>query len=113
MSKGRQGQGEYSEEAFWDKVGRYASQIGRAVLKPVLILYYTLQKPEVPVWAKTVIIGALAYFILPFDVVPDVIPGVGYSDDAGVLASAIGTVAAYIDDDVKARAQATVDSLLG
>lgn len=105
--------GEYSNEAFWDKVRRFRVRAGRAVLMPVLLLIYKLQKSEVPAWAKTVIIGALAYFILPIDAIPDVLPGVGFTDDAAVIAGAVATVAAYIDDEVKARARATVHRLLG
>jgi uncharacterized membrane protein YkvA (DUF1232 family) len=48
-----------------------------------------------------VIYGALAYFVLPTDAIPDVIPVVGFSDDLGALAAAMGTVALYVDDNVK------------
>jgi uncharacterized membrane protein YkvA (DUF1232 family) len=113
MSRAGDGSHEYSDSSFWDKVTRFAAAAGRAVLYPALLLYYAMQRPETPAWAKAVIVGALAYFISPVDAIPDVIPVAGYTDDAGVLAAAIGTVAAYIDDGVKAKARATVDRLLG
>ncbi|MGJ3196969.1 DUF1232 domain-containing protein [Peribacillus castrilensis] len=43
-------------------------------------MFYTLQKPTTPAWAKTVIVGALGYFILPIDLIPDLIPG-GYTEE--------------------------------
>jgi uncharacterized membrane protein YkvA (DUF1232 family) len=54
-------------------------------------------------WARTRIYGALAYFVLPFDAVPDFLPGAGYADDLGVLAFALFTVASYVDADVRRR----------
>ena len=112
---GRSGPGsrKYSDRSFWSKVTRFASAAGRAVIYHALLLYYAMQRPDTPAWAKTVIIGALVYFISPVDAIPDVIPLAGYTDDAGVLAAAISTVAMYIDDDVKAQARDTTDRLFG
>ena len=71
----------------------------------VLLLYYTLQKPEVPKKTKAVIIGALGYFILPVDLIPDMMLGVGFTDDLGALGIALFQVAMYIDDDIKLKAK--------
>lgn len=68
-------------------------------------LYYALDNPETPAWAKTAIYGALAYFISPIDAIPDIIPVVGYSDDLGVLVAAVGTVSMYITKEVKKKAK--------
>ena len=95
----------YSEESFWDKVVGYAKAAGHEVIEKALWLYYAAQKPSTPVWAKTVVYGALGYFIMPFDVIPDITPVVGYVDDLGVLAAAVGTVSMYIDEDVKETAR--------
>jgi len=94
----------YSEIGFWTKLGRFALAAGREVVEKALWLYYAAQRPETPVWAKTVVFGALAYFISPVDAIPDVVPVLGYSDDLATLAAAVSTVAAYIDDTVKAKA---------
>ena len=50
--------------------------------------------------------GALGYFISPFDAIPDMTPVIGYVDDLGVLTMALATVAAYISDDIKSKAKA-------
>lgn len=96
---------EYSEENFWGKLGEYAVTAGAEVVEKALFLYYAYLEPATPVWAKTAIIGALGYFILPLDAIPDIIPVVGYSDDLGVLVMAVGTVTAYITPEVKKKAK--------
>ena len=71
------------------------------MIEKALWLYYAAQQPDTPKWAKTVIYGALAYFVLPVDAVPDAIPLAGFTDDLGALAAALATVAAYVTDEVK------------
>lgn len=67
----------------------------------VLLLYYTLQKDTVPMKTKGIILGALGYFILPLDLIPDAIPVIGYADDLGTLGIALMQVVMYIDQDIK------------
>jgi len=96
---------DYSENSFWEKVKSFALVAGKEVIERALQLYYAMQAPATPVWAKTVIIAALGYFISPVDAIPDIIPVVGYADDLGVLVAAFATVATYITDDIKAKAE--------
>jgi uncharacterized membrane protein YkvA (DUF1232 family) len=93
---------EYSEDGFWGKLVRFAKTAGKDVIEKALWLYYAAENPKTPTWAKTVIYGALGYFIFPVDSIPDIAPLVGYADDLGVLASAAAAVSLYINDDVKA-----------
>jgi uncharacterized membrane protein YkvA (DUF1232 family) len=86
---------------------------GRKTLLTALTLFYCLQDRDTPTWAKGVIIGALGYLVLPTDLVPDMIPGVGYGDDWGALVAALGTVAAYIKDEHKDKASIQVERLFG
>ncbi len=95
----------YSENGFWDKLKVYARQAGRELVEKALLLFYAAQRPEVPVWARSIIYGALGYFILPADAIPDLTPLVGYSDDLGALALALATVAAHINDEVRTKTQ--------
>ncbi len=96
----------FSDDSFWNKLLHCAKAAGREVVELALQLYYTLQSPGTPTWAKTVIVGALGYLISPVDAIPDVIPVIGFTDDLGVLMAAIGTVATYITEGIKARATA-------
>lgn len=89
----------YSDDGFWDKVKNYAKKAGKGVLEPALKMYFAAKDSDTPTWAKTTIFGALGYFIFPIDVIPDLAPIVGYSDDLGVLAAAISSVAAHIKDE--------------
>lgn len=106
MSNVRQGQNSdaYSEDDFWLKLKQFASKAGREVIDNALCLYYAAQRPDTPKWAKTVIFGALAYFIAPLDAIADLTPMVGFTDDLGVLAAALAMVSMYVDDDVEQQA---------
>ena len=99
---------QYSEESFWTKLRNYALSAGQALVENALSLYYCALDPETPAWAKSIIYGALAYFILPLDAIPDTIPLVGYSDDVGVLAAALGAVASHLKDIHIERARQTL-----
>lgn len=104
---------EYSESSFWDKVKKFATKAGSKVVYTALKLYYTLQSTETPGWAKTVILGALGYFISPIDVIPDPTPIVGFADDLGVLVSAAATVVTSITPAIKAQAKAKAEEWFG
>lgn len=95
---------DFDDGSFWDKVKNFALKAGKEVIEKALWLYYAAQQPNTPVWAKTVIYGALAYFVLPVDAVPDAIPVAGFTDDLGALAAALGTVSMYVTDQVKTMA---------
>ena len=103
----------YSEKSFWEKLTRHARAAGEEIVERALQLHYAMQKPEMPAWAKAAIYGALGYFIVPLDAVPDIVPSAGYVDDLGVLAFAFATVARYIDDDVRAKAKAKLRAWFG
>ncbi len=105
MDQEQQGFGkDYSEDSFWGKIKKYAKAAGVEVIEKALQLYYALQNANTPAWAKTVIVGALGYFISPIDAIPDITPLIGYGDDLGVLAAAIAMVSTHITDDIKEKA---------
>lgn len=94
----------FDDGSFWNKVKNFALKAGKEVIEKALWLYYAAQQPNTPAWAKTVIYGALAYFVLPVDAVPDAIPVAGFTDDLGALAAALGTVSMYVTAQVKTMA---------
>jgi len=96
---------QYSEDKFFSKIKKVWIKAGRDVIKKALCLFYVLQKPEVPFHAKQIVISALAYFVCPIDMIPDVLVPLGYTDDLAVLSGAFLTVAMYIDQPVKMQAE--------
>jgi uncharacterized membrane protein YkvA (DUF1232 family) len=83
---------------LWSKLAQIAQKAGDKIVVTALILFHCLQDKDTPAWARTVIIGALGYLILPADMVPDIIPGAGLTDDWGALVAALGTISMYIKD---------------
>ena len=95
----------YSDASFWQKLQRFARVAGREIVLKALYLYYAMQSPEMPAWARTVVLGALGYFILPTDAIPDVLPGIGFTDDLGALAAALAVVITHVTPEVRAKAK--------
>ena len=61
----------------------------------VLFLWEQAKSPEVPLRLKLVIVGALLYLVLPIDIVPDTIPGIGLLDDLSVILTVFPEVSKY------------------
>ena len=95
---------------FWPKLKRVARRV--PFVDELLAAYYCTIDPKTPLQAKAILMGALAYFVLPIDVIPDFIVGFGYTDDAAVLYAAIRSVSRYITDDQRARAKETLKRTL-
>ena len=104
----------YSDNRFWKKVERVAKKVGATVLLPVFTLYYMLQDDKVPLQHKTYIVGALGYFILPIDLIPDgILPVIGFTDDIAVMTLVLKLVKDSITPEIKARANARVSEIIG
>jgi uncharacterized membrane protein YkvA (DUF1232 family) len=86
----------YDEASLWRKVGRFARRAGREVIAKVLVLHFCLKDPDTPRWARRVIMGALAYFVIPIDAIPDIAPFAGFVDDFGILVVALAMVVTHI-----------------
>lgn len=103
----------YSESGLWDKIRKNIAKIGVKVIYQALLLYYVAQAPNCPSKIKAGIIGALGYLISPIDLIPDIMPGIGYADDAAAIATAVALAQIYITDEIKAQAKAKIADLLG
>ena len=79
---------------FWSKAKRVAARLPFA--QDLLSAYYRAFDRATPLQVKAALLGALAYFVLPVDLLPDVLPALGYADDAAVLATALRLVASHI-----------------
>jgi uncharacterized membrane protein YkvA (DUF1232 family) len=105
--------GVMDEKSFWDKLRKSGVKAGREVFEKALILYYVMDDPDVPTWAKVTAGSALAYLVMPFDAIPDAIPVVGFSDDLVAIVSALATIAACITKEHRAKAKAKTEEWFG
>ncbi len=87
---------------FWDKFKRVARRIPFA--EDLLAAYYCAMDGRTPLRVRTMLFGALAYFIVPMDAIPDMIAGLGFTDDAAVLAAVIALVSRHIQPRHRAAA---------
>jgi uncharacterized membrane protein YkvA (DUF1232 family) len=79
---------------FWRKCRRVAARLPFA--QELLAAYYCAFDRDTPLHVKAALIGTLAYFVLPADLIPDFLPALGYADDAASLAATMRLVAAHI-----------------
>ncbi len=89
--------------SFWRKLRRLAAQLPFA--EDLLAAYYCAFDRDTPMQVKAALVGALAYFVLPFDVIPDMMPLLGFADDAAVLATALRLVAGHMKPAHRAAAK--------
>ncbi len=82
------------ERGFWKKLIRVGAFIPFS--EDLVAAYYCARDPKTPTRVRGVLIAALAYFVMPVDVVPDFIAALGFTDDATVLATAISIVSTHV-----------------
>lgn len=95
----------YDENSFFDKILTYGKKAGIKVVFAALLLFYAVKSDKMPLKDKAIVFGALGYFILPIDLIPDFIPVIGYGDDFAVLYATMRMIAGYIDAPVIADAK--------
>jgi len=91
---------------FWIKFKQVVAKLPFA--EDLLAAYYCAFDRETPRHVQAALLGALAYFILPFDFMPDMLPILGFTDDAAVLATAIRMVASHITTEHREAARAAL-----
>ena len=94
---------------FWNKLRRLGARLPFA--EDLLAAYYCAFDRDTPFQVKAALVGALAYFVLPFDAVPDFLPVLGFADDAAVLATALRLVASHIRPVHRETARRTLRDL--
>jgi uncharacterized membrane protein YkvA (DUF1232 family) len=97
--------------SFWRKLRATVASLPFA--EDLLAAHYCAFDRQTPLQVKAVLVGAIAYFVLPTDLIPDYIPVIGYTDDAAVLAAAIKLVASHITLDHREAARRTLVRLRG
>jgi len=102
---------EISIDKFQKKLKASARELGVRSVYTILLLFYAYKEKDTPSWARGIVVAALAYFVNPFDSIPDLTPIVGYSDDIGILSFALVTIAGYINMEVKINARKKIKAL--
>jgi uncharacterized membrane protein YkvA (DUF1232 family) len=96
------------QTGFWPKIKQVARRVPFA--EDAVAGWYAANDPATPSWVRATLIGALAYFVMPFDAVPDVFALLGYADDAAVLLAAVKAVGSHITQGHRGRARRWLDS---
>ncbi len=96
---------------FWRKVRRVVGRV--PFLDSALAAYFCATDPLTPVHVKAVLMGAVAYFVVPIDMIPDFIVGPGFIDDGAVLSLAVATVRRHITPAHRARGRRALGEAAG
>jgi uncharacterized membrane protein YkvA (DUF1232 family) len=96
-------------ERFWSKLRSSVARVPFA--EDAVASYYCATDPSTPTKTKAILLGALAYFVMPVDAVPDFVALLGFTDDAALLMAAIQTVRAHMRPDHYDRARETLARL--
>lgn len=95
------------ERSFWKKLVRVAGHVPFA--EDLAAAYFCAVDPATPARVKGLLFAALAYFVTPTDAIPDFVAGLGFTDDAAVLAAAIALVSRHIKPRHRERARAVLE----
>ena len=94
------------EKGFWSKVRRTLGRV--PFVEEAVAAYYCAIDRETPIQVKAILMGALAYFVMPADMIPDFIAWLGFADDAAVLAMAVRSVEPHIKERHRSKARAII-----
>jgi uncharacterized membrane protein YkvA (DUF1232 family) len=95
---------------FWSKLRRFAGQV--PFVEDLVAGYYCALDPATPMHVRGMLLAAIAYFILPFDFIPDFIAGLGFADDAALVTAVLALVSAHITPTHRAAAARALDKEL-
>lgn len=101
------------DKKFWQKLMSFGKKMGEKTAYTSILLYYAAKSPDVPKSTKMIIVGAIAYLIMPLDLIPDFIPVVGFADDSAIIAGAVYKVFSHIDDNMKRQAKEKLGEIFG
>ena len=99
------------ERRFWRKVRRVMARVPFA--EDLLAAYFCAMDRNTPTYVRGVLLGALAYFVLPADMIPDVLAPLGFTDDASVIAAAIAAVGSHLQPRHRDQARGRLEKLAG
>lgn len=92
---------------FWGKLKRVAGNV--PFVDDLVAAYFCAMDPATPMRVRGMLLAALAYFIMPIDVIPDIVVGLGFADDMALLTAVVGLVSANITPVHRAAAARALD----
>ncbi|MHB9958632.1 YkvA family protein [Vibrio campbellii] len=99
------------EKTFWRKMKNSVKKAGEEIAVMGIKSWLAMADSNTSVRHKAILGGALAYFVLPTDMVPDVLAGVGFTDDMAALTLAVNSVGNAITDEHEAQAREKLSSM--
>ena len=103
----------FSDAQLSVKLGKVAKKVGSVILYPVLLLYNMYKSPSTSSKDKLMIIAPLAYFILPIDLIPDMILGLGYADDGIAVMAALKAITSSMTPEIIEQTKLMHKNLIG
>lgn len=94
----------YNEQDLWQKFRALPKNAAAQVMEKALLLRELLLSGSTPLWVRGSIVGVLGYLILPIDLIPDPIPGIGFVDDVAAMVMVLGCLDAFLTEDIRQRA---------
>ena len=99
------------ERRFWRKLRRVVAKV--PFVEDLLAAYFCAVDRHTPTYVRGVLLGAVAYFVLPADMIPDLLAPLGFTDDASVIAAALAAVGSHLQprhrDQARHRLQQLID----
>ncbi len=103
----------FSDSQITEKIEKVARKAGAVIIYPVLLLYNLFKSPESSAKDKTLIVASLAYFVLPTDLIPDFIGGLGFTDDALAISACLKKLISSMTPDVFENAKMQYKNIAG
>lgn len=104
----RQEQEARVDDSFWRKLSRYAARIPFA--EEAVAAWYCARDPRTPSQVKFAVLAALAYFIVPTDALPDIVPTFGFTDDAAIFWAVWKVISSHVTAEHKDKAAQALDA---
>ena len=97
------------ERRFWRKVRRVVARV--PFVEDLLAAWFCALDRDTPTYVRGILLGAVAYFVLPTDMIPDLLGPLGFTDDASVIAAALTAVGSHLRPQHRAQARERLEKL--
>lgn len=101
----------FDKNSLFKKIIAYSEKAGTQILLYALILFYLISEKEIPLRIKLILMAALGYFILPADLISDLLPVLGFSDDLAFITYALTQGSDYITPEIQQKAKEKLDNI--